>query len=160
MRLFKSNDENMKKKPDINLDDKSWKENPFILPDGYFSTLEDSVREKIKGESEVHTPLFSALKSGFALAFSFLLIFGMGYGVMHLTNTTPNNDTDFHRGDYFSYLIEKGYLREDFIDYLYHEIDFDSHEVKFEINEDLASEIEETLNHSEIIDYLDLHEYE
>lgn len=62
------------------------KKNPFSLPEGYIAKMEDGVREKISARSRT-TSSWSVLKPAFALACSFLLIFGIGYSVLHLTST-------------------------------------------------------------------------
>lgn len=65
----------------------SLKENPYTVPQGYFSMVEDEVREKIHGKQSEKGSLYSIFKTNIALVASFVLIFGIGYGIMHLTNT-------------------------------------------------------------------------
>lgn len=63
------------------------KKMPFSVPRGYFESVEDEVRSKIKEQ----TPdgqwglLHRSLKAYLGLAASFLLILGAGWGVIHLT---------------------------------------------------------------------------
>ncbi|HPT05301.1 MAG TPA: hypothetical protein PK500_01435 [Candidatus Egerieousia sp.] len=60
---------------------------PFKVPQGYFESVEDEVRTKIKDQ----TPdgqwglLHRSLKAYLGLAASFLLILGAGWGVIHFT---------------------------------------------------------------------------
>lgn len=69
------------------LENRLLKEFPYTLPDGYFSSLEERVRERTFG----HKPdgkwgaLFRSFKAAAALAASFLIVFGLGYGAIKLT---------------------------------------------------------------------------
>ena len=62
------------------------KENPFVVPQGYFASVEDAVHQKIHKEEKVN-PLVSFFKTGIALASVFGIVFGLGYGAMYLTDT-------------------------------------------------------------------------
>lgn len=66
------------------------KENPFDVPQGYFSSVEDAVHQKIHTEQKVN-PLVSFFKTSIALASVFGIVFGLGYGAMYLTNTLNTN---------------------------------------------------------------------
>ena len=66
------------------------KENPFSVPQGYFSSVEEAVHQKIHKEEKVN-PLVSFFKTSIALASVFGIIFGLGYGAMYLTNTLDTN---------------------------------------------------------------------
>ena len=63
------------------------KKMPFKVPQGYFESVEDEVRAKIKDQ----TPdgqwglLHRSLKAYLGLAASFLLILGAGWGTIHFT---------------------------------------------------------------------------
>ena len=74
------------KEKDI-LQRESLKENPFVVPQGYFSSVEDAVHQKIHTEEKVN-PLVSFFKTGIALASVFGIVFGLGYGAMYLTDRT------------------------------------------------------------------------
>lgn len=69
------------------LNNSNLKKMPFKVPQGYFTSVEDEVRAKIKGQ----TPdgqwglLHRSLKAYLGLAASFLLILGAGWGVIHFT---------------------------------------------------------------------------
>lgn len=114
----------------------------FKVPDGYFSSLEREVRGRIAQSEGGVTPILSSLRSGFALACSFLLIFGIGYGVMALTNTSPS--TTFPREDNLAILIDGGYINYDFVDYLYDEI-----ELNYTLNKINGLSTQESINHIE-----------
>ena len=79
------------KEKDI-LQRESLKENPFVVPQGYFSSVEDAVHQKIHIEEKVN-PLVSFFKTGIALASVFGIVFGLGYGAMFLTDTLDANKT-------------------------------------------------------------------
>lgn len=69
------------------LQNPSLKENPFVVPDGYFASIEDSVHRKIYAGKENINPLLAFLKTSVTLASVFGIVFGFGYGAMYLTNT-------------------------------------------------------------------------
>ncbi len=59
---------------------------PYKVPDGYFSAMEDELARKIKaGDEFQRNSLLAKLKPAIALAATFALIFGLGFGVMNLT---------------------------------------------------------------------------
>jgi methyltransferase-like protein len=66
------------------------KENPFSVPQGYFSSVEEAVHQKIHKEEKVN-PLVSFFKTSIALASVFGIVFGLGYGAMYLTDTLDSN---------------------------------------------------------------------
>jgi len=78
----------MKNNNDI-LQRDEFRENPFTAPEGYFDSLEDSLRDKVFGKEK--KPAFvGILKPAFMMALSFAVILGIGYGVLSLTNTAPS----------------------------------------------------------------------
>lgn len=140
------------------------KERPFQVPTGYFSTVEDSVRWAISTPEKVSNPLLGTIKSGFAMAFSFILIFGFGYGVMALTGTMTNSDFSSESGE-FATLIESGYIRHDFIDYLYDEIEMNIeeesiYEDELLLSDEVSRKIERELSEEELIKFLEEYHYE
>ena len=63
---------------------------PFKVPEGYFESLEDRLMARISAESAPQPKargVWTVLKPALALAATFALIFGMGYGVLSLTHT-------------------------------------------------------------------------
>jgi hypothetical protein len=83
--------ENNNIKPDI-LENRHLKEDPFILPDNYFDSLENSIRGKIAAEQESHKGIWNMLKPAIGLAASFALILGIGYGFMRLTGSLEKTE--------------------------------------------------------------------
>lgn len=65
---------------------------PFSTPEGYFDSVEERLRERTfqKEPSAKWDAWAKALKASLALAASFLLIAGMGWGIMKLTNLKQN----------------------------------------------------------------------
>lgn len=65
-------------------------EQPFRVPEGYFDALEDRVMARIAMEEAPEMGrrrVWTVIKPALALAATFALIFGMGYGVLSLTQT-------------------------------------------------------------------------
>lgn len=61
---------------------------PFKTPESYFEGLEDRLMARVSAEAEPQPRrLWVLLKPALALAATFALIFGMGYGVLSLTHT-------------------------------------------------------------------------
>ena len=143
------------------LDDIKNRERPFKVPDGYFATIEDSVRSAVSQPASGASLLFSAVKSGLALAFSFLFIFGIGYGVISLTDSFsgPDLGTD---DEFLSTLIDGGYIKDDFIDYLYEEIEMDDKLLAqdMELDEEFSRRIEEELSEEYLIELMEEYEDE
>ncbi len=65
---------------------------PFSTPDGYFDSVEERLRERTfqTRPSARWETWGKTLKAGLGLAASFLLIAGMGWGIMKLTNLKQN----------------------------------------------------------------------
>ena len=59
------------------LDQESLRKAPFTVPEGYFATVEDRVRERVAKPAKA-SPLWRVLKPGIAVAAMFLIIFGIG----------------------------------------------------------------------------------
>ena len=106
--MFVDKDIVNQKEKDI-LQESKLKQNPYTVPEGYFASVEDAVHHKIHNQ-QPENALVSAFKSGLALACTFAIIFGFGYGAMYLTNTsTQQNGSD-------SYIVEESYSNtEEFI---------------------------------------------
>ena len=77
--------------------------NPFRTPEGYFDSLEDRLTARISVEEAApetgRRRLWTVLKPALALAATFALVFGMGYGVLSFTHTLDRG-TDTAAPDY------------------------------------------------------------
>ena len=69
------------------LEQDSLKRTPFTVPEGYFDTVEDRVRQRIAQPAKASSRLWTVLKPGIAVAAMFLIIFGIGYATLSLTGT-------------------------------------------------------------------------
>ena len=75
------------------LEDERMKQIPFTTPDNYFESLEDRIAEKVFPSEKKGwwTSLGKLLKPALTLAASFLIVAGLGWGVMRLTQTARGN---------------------------------------------------------------------
>lgn len=78
----------MEKKINDILEDTNLKNNPFSLPEGYFNKMEDSVRERIHCCNTTNnvSSFGEHFRTYSAMLVMFLLVFGIGYGVISLTS--------------------------------------------------------------------------
>ncbi len=113
-------------------DNPQLKRNPFKAPEGYLEALEEKILSLAgiaQGEEsqEVVTPSrgrwYGILKPAFLLACTFGVIFGMGYGVLRLTNTLnrPSDNDD----SYYAIMIEEGLIRSNFIYPMEEDLEYD-----------------------------------
>ncbi|MBO4691446.1 MAG: hypothetical protein J5604_01570 [Bacteroidales bacterium] len=65
---------------------------PFTVPENYFEELEEKLNATLSGQKQDGKwgALLRTIKASLALAASFLIIFGLGWGVMHLTKNVQN----------------------------------------------------------------------
>ena len=71
------------------LEEERMKQVPFTTPENYFESLEDRIAEKVFPSEKKGwwTSLGKVLKPAASLAASFLIVAGLGWGVMRLTQT-------------------------------------------------------------------------
>lgn len=74
------------------------KENPFSSPEGYFAQLEADLLETIKAENSTKEEpkrskriLSPQLQTAFSMAAMFIIILGLGYSAMYITNTVTDS---------------------------------------------------------------------
>ncbi len=65
----------------------SLKNNPFTVPDEYFSRMEEQLHARIHNTAEKKNPVPPALRTAFAMAAMFALVFGLGYSILYITGT-------------------------------------------------------------------------
>lgn len=69
---------------------------PFKVPEGYFESFDDRLMARIAAEEsetpQEKRPVWRILKPALALAATFAIIFGMGYGVLALTHTLDGRE--------------------------------------------------------------------
>jgi hypothetical protein len=80
----------------------------------------------------------------------------MGYGVLSLTDTIHNDQFDMEN-DEFAILIKDGYIKHDFIDYLYDEIDIDKDYLTegVELYEELYQRIEDEMSQEDLLNIIE-----
>lgn len=95
------------------LEDRKLKENPFGVPQGYFESMRQEVMGKISAtpvyDSQKAEPatFMTYFKPAFALAAVFAIVFGMGYGAMHITGTVQDTDHQLQAQQIESSVIEE-----------------------------------------------------
>lgn len=100
------------------IEQKHLKENPFSVPDGYFSLLPQRLHKQISKISAEEYPVvqFSSfktrLKSQLSLAASLVIMIGMGYAIVHFIS--PNrSDRDLSYTEYISLFNSYSLLQND-----------------------------------------------
>ena len=123
---------------------------PFKVPEGYFETMEDRLMARISAESAPQPKVrrvWSILKPALALAATFAIIFGMGYGVLSLTHTLDGGNGSADVQDYA--LAEEELIRHSSV-INYYQTD-DPAESEEEIDEDtLASYLASEMSFSDL----------
>lgn len=108
-------------KEKFNIDQPHLKENPYSVPEGYFSSFQSSISDKIsQRDSKVGT--WSVIKPQLALVSTFAIIFLMGYGAFQLFSpSAPKSATQSTIVN--SKPLEANYLESSFIDFFDEETD-------------------------------------
>lgn len=137
------------------LDNPSLKENPFRVPQGYFSSIEESVKEKIHAPQTRFEKWWTVAKPSLVLAASFALLVCIGYGVFSLTPILDKSGLGMD-DDGFTALMEEGYIDNTFVDYIYDEIELKNKldDGTLVINEDNYSHFENEISEKDLMDYL------
>ena len=120
--------------------------NPFRMPEGYFDTFEDRLMARISVEAAPQPKarrVWAVLKPALALAATFAIIFGMGYGVLSLTHTLDGGKGSSDVQGYAS--VEEELIRHSSV-ITYYQTDDPAEEAEEEIDEEtlvsfLASEL-------------------
>ena len=76
----------MKNNNDI-LQREEFRQNPFTVPEGYFASLEDTLRDKVFATEKKPAAFIGVLKPALMMACSFAVIFGLGYGILSMTGS-------------------------------------------------------------------------
>ncbi len=104
-------------KKNLNIDNPHLKENPFSLPDGYFSQVRDSVSQRVSNQDGSGWSRFRNIaRPQLALLSSFVIIFFIAYGAFSLFSPFIENN-DITVISYDSQFIEEGFLRTSFVDF-------------------------------------------
>lgn len=137
------------------LDNPSLKENPFVMPEGYLSSLEEKVQERIHTPETRLEKIWNISRTSIAMAASFVLLLGVGYGVFSLTPLLDKSGISADN-DGFTALVEDGYIDYNFIDYLYDEISLENqlNDGTLVIPDDYSLSIEEGMSEKDLLEYL------
>lgn len=133
-------------------------QNPFTVPDGYFESLEDRVRERIHRPATTFATFVMKAKPAFMMALMFGVIAGFGWIASRITPLLYEDPMDSE--DPIMAMIEQGYLESSFIYAYSEEINLDeaftySLENTVTIEGEVEEELEATLTADDIIEYLE-----
>ncbi len=133
-------------------------QNPFTVPDGYFESLEDRVRERIHRPATPFATFVMKAKPAFMMALMFGVIAGFGWIASRITPLLYEDPMDSE--DPIMAMIEQGYLESSCIYAYSEEINLDeaftySLENTVTIEGEVEEELEATLTADDIIEYLE-----
>ena len=131
---------------------------PFTVPENYFETLEDRLRERIHKPDSPSRIFIMRVKPAIMLALMYGVIDGFGWIASKVTSLiyTDPADTD----DPIISMIEQGYLESSFIYAYTDEIDTEHAftyclENTVSIEGEVEEDLEATLTEEDIWDYID-----
>ena len=132
---------------------------PFTVPEGYFSELEDRLREIAVTPEPEHVGWLAKVKPAVMLTLMFGVIAGFGWIVSRITGLLYTDPMESE--DPITAMIEEGWLESSFIYAYSDEIDVDealvnSLENTVTMDEDLSEDIEALLTEEDIIRYYNL----
>jgi hypothetical protein len=125
-------------KEKFNMENKHLKENPYTVPDGYFSTLQESISERVSS-SKRETRFWNIARPQLALVASFAVVFLIAYATINLFSPGDGNGGAFATEET---QIEALYVKTSFVDF------YDSSA------DTLYSDEEESIDPEEIVEYL------
>lgn len=133
--------------------------NPFTVPEGYFTELEDRLREVALSPEAQSVGWLAKVKPAMMLALMFGVIAGFGWIVSRITGLLYTDPMESE--DPITAMIEEGWLESSFIYAYSDEIDVDealvnSLENTVTMDEDLSEDIEALLTEEDIIRYYNL----
>ena len=91
------------------------KDNPFSVPGGYFTELEDRLHAAIHTPEKTESSAFATLRTSVAMVAMFALVFGLGYSVLYITGTHFGQDPEqkVTASGNASYLYKKNTLSDE-----------------------------------------------
>ena len=133
--------------------------NPFTVPEGYFSELEDRLREIAVTPEPEHVGWLAKVKPAIMLTLMFGVIAGFGWVVSKVTGLLYTDPVE--SDDPITAMIEEGWIESSFIYAYCDEIDVEealsnSLENTVTMDEELSEDIEASLTEDDIIRYLNL----
>lgn len=134
-------------KENFNIEQPHLKENPYSVPEGYFSSLQDVISERIS-QKDSNSGAWRLIKPQLALVSTFAFVFLLGYGAMKIFSPSAvESGSGILMSN--SQLVEEHHLETSFIDFFDDETD--SLTKKTEID---PEQIIEYLNNDASIVYL------
>lgn len=133
--------------------------NPFTVPEGYFSELEDRLREIAVTPEPEHVGWLAKVKPAVMLTLMFGVIAGFGWIVSKITGLLYTDPVE--SDDPITAMIEEGWIESSFIYAYSDEIDVEealinSLENTVTMDEELSESIEALLSEEDIIRYQNL----
>lgn len=138
------------------LEEPGLKQNPFSVPEGYFTDLEDRLHDRIHApESRFHA-IAAKVKPALVLALMFGIIAGFGYAVSKVTGLMYTDPVE--SSDPILAMIQEGWLESSFIYAYSDEIDIESAlndflEDNVIIDDEISGELEASMTEEDIIRY-------
>jgi hypothetical protein len=122
----------MKNNNDI-LQRDEFRQNPFTVPEGYFASLEDSLRDKVFATEKKPAGFVGVLKPALMMACSFAVILGLGYGIFSLTGSLSSGQSQMTAYDEIAAAVEN--FNPALFEYL-DEFDMDDYQAQFTPSEE------------------------
>ena len=117
----------MKNNNDI-LQREEFRQNPFTVPEGYFASLEDSLRDKVFATEKKPAGFVGVLKPALVMACSFAVIFAIGYGILSMTGSLSSVNSQMSEYDEIAAAVEN--MDPALFEYL-DELDFEGYQAQF-----------------------------
>mgnify|MGYP000858748057 FL=1 len=124
-------------KEKFNMENRHLRDNPYSVPDGYFSTLQDSISERVSS-SKRGTRLWNIARPQLALVASFAVVFLIAYATINLFSPGDGNGGTFTTEEA---QIEALYVKTSFVDF-------------YDSSADTLYSEEESIDPEEIVEYL------
>lgn len=122
----------MKNNNDI-LQREEFRQNPFTAPEGYFASLEDSLRDKVFATEKKPAGFVGVLKPALMMACSFAVIFGIGYGILSMTGSISSQNAQMSAYDEIAAAVEN--MDPAMFEYL-DQLDFEGYQAQFTPSEE------------------------
>lgn len=124
-------------KEKFNMENRHLRDNPYSVPDGYFSTLQDSISERVSS-SKRGTRLWNIARPQLALVASFAVVFLIAYATINLFSPGDGNRDTFTTEEA---QVEALYVKTSFVDF-------------YDSSADTLYSEEESIDPEEIVEYL------
>lgn len=122
----------MKNNNDI-LQREEFRQNPFTAPEGYFASLEDSLRDKVFATEKKPAGFVGVLKPALMMACSFAVILGISYGILSMTGGLASHNAQMSEYDEIAAAVEN--MDPAMFEYL-DELDFEGYQAQFTPSEE------------------------